>query len=87
MKGRLNISKEILVALVSMIGTIVGSFGGIITSSKLTTYRLEKLEQKVDKHNNFAQRMPVLEEQIKVLNHRIGDLEKERENEYYKKHN
>lgn len=70
-------NKEIVVALVSMIGTILGSFGGIVTSSKLTSYRLEKLEQKVDKHNFIAEKMPVLEEQIKVLNHRISDLERE----------
>lgn len=69
-------SKEIVVALVSMIGTIIGSFGGIVTSSKLTTFRLEKLEQKVDKHNSFAERMPVVEEKLKVLNHRIEDLER-----------
>lgn len=48
-----------------------------MTSSKLTSYRLEQLERKVDKHNNFASRMPVVEEQIKVINHRIEDLEKE----------
>ncbi|MGN1420427.1 MAG: hypothetical protein ACI4XC_02790 [Eubacterium sp.] len=70
---------EIIVALVSVLGTVIGSFGGILTSSKLTSYRLEKLEQKVDKHNNFAERMPVIEEQIKVINHRIDDLEKENE--------
>lgn len=68
--------KEFLVALVSMAGTIIGSFGGIVTSTKLTNFRLEKLEQKVDKHNRFAERMPVLEERLKVLNHRIEDLER-----------
>lgn len=70
---------EIIIALVSMVGTIIGSFGGIVTSSKLTSFRLEKLEQKVDRHNNFAQRMPVVEEKIKVLNHRVEDLERENE--------
>lgn len=74
-------SREIIVALVSMMGTLIGSFGGIITSSKLTTFRLEKLEEKVDKHNSFAERMPVFEEKIKVLNHRIEDLEREMQNE------
>ncbi len=70
---------EIIIALVSLVGTIIGSFGGIVTSSKLTSFRLEKLEQKVDRHNNFAQRMPVVEEKIKVLNHRVEDLERENE--------
>lgn len=72
-------NNEIIVAFVSVLGTVLGSFGGILTSSKLTSYRLEKLEQKVDKHNNFAERMPVIEEQIKVINHRIDDLERENE--------
>lgn len=67
---------ETIVAFVSMAGTIIGSFGGIITSSKLTSFRLEKLEQKVDKHNSFAERIPVAEEKIRSLNHRIEDIEK-----------
>lgn len=69
--------KETLVAVLSLIGTVIGSFGGIVTSSKLTSFRIEKLEQKVDKHNSFAERMPVIEEQIKVINHRIYDVERE----------
>lgn len=68
-------SENIVVALIALFGTLVGSFGGIVTSSRLTSFRLEALEQKVDKHNNFAIRMPVIEEQIKVINHRITDLE------------
>ena len=63
---------EILVALVSFAGTCVGSWGGL----KLMSYRIEQLERKVEKHNNFAGRMPVVEEQIKVINHRIEDLER-----------
>lgn len=39
------------------------------------SYRIEQLEKKVDKHNNFAERVPILEEQIKVANHRLDDLE------------
>lgn len=72
-------NNEIIIAFISVLGTVLGSFGGILTSSKLTSFRLEKLEEKVDKHNNFAERMPVIEEQIKVINHRIDDLEKENE--------
>lgn len=64
-----------MVAIIAMLGTCAGSFGGIITASKLTSYRLKQLENKVDKHNRFAERMPVIEEQIKVLNHRVEDLE------------
>lgn len=65
----------ILVALVSLVGTLGGTFGGILTSAKLTNYRIEQLEKKVEKHNNFAERIPVLEEKIKVEEHRIEDLE------------
>lgn len=61
----------IIVALLALAGTAIGSYSGF----KLTSYRVEQLEKKVDKHNNFAQRMPVVEEQIKVINHRISDLE------------
>ena len=71
-------TSEIWVAAIAFLGTLVGTFGGIVTSSKLTSYRIEQLEKKVDKHNNFAQRIPVLEEQIKVANHRIDDLEHEK---------
>lgn len=67
---------EIIVALVAMCGTLIGSFGGIITSSKLTSFRLEKLEQKVDKHNNFAERIPLIEENIKFLHEKIEDMER-----------
>lgn len=62
---------EILVAVIAFLGTMVGSFSGF----KLTAYRVEQLEKKVSEHNNFAKRMPVVEEQIKVINHRIEDLE------------
>ena len=67
---------EIIVALISLLGTLGGSLGGILVSSKLTAYRLQQLESRVAEHNNFARRMPVIEEQIKVANHRIDDLEK-----------
>ena len=69
-------STEIVVAALSLVGTLGGSLGGILVSSKLTNYRIEQLEKKVDKHNNFAARVPVLEEQMKVANHRIDDLER-----------
>ncbi|MBQ8296851.1 MAG: hypothetical protein IJX77_03610 [Ruminococcus sp.] len=69
-------SSEIIVALISLIGTLGGSLGGILVSSKMTNYRIQQLENKVAEHNNFARRMPVVEEQIKVINHRIEDLER-----------
>ena len=67
---------EVLVALLSLVGTGLGAFGGILINTKLTTYRLEQLEKKVDKHNSAVERTMVLEEQMKVANHRIEDLER-----------
>ena len=64
-------SNEILIALLSFVGTLIGSFSGM----KLMSYRIEQLEKKVDKHNNFAERIPIIEEKIRVINHRIEDLE------------
>lgn len=66
----------VIVGLLTLIGSLVGTFGGIITSSKLTTFRLQQLEEKVDKHNSFAERIPVIEEKQKVADHRLSDIEK-----------
>lgn len=66
---------EIIVALIALAGTALGTFGGILTSSKLTNYRLKQLEDKVAEHNNYARRLPVVERDIQVMNHRIKDLE------------
>jgi len=66
---------EIIVALIALIGTLGGSLSGVLVSSKLTAYRLRQLENRVEEHNHYARRLPVVEEQIKVINHRIGDLE------------
>lgn len=68
-------STEIITALLALVGTMVGSFGGILASAKLTNYRIEQLENKVAEHNNFAARMPVIEQQITAINHRIKELE------------
>lgn len=71
----MNISNDVLLAITSIIGTFAGSFSGL----KLTSYRIEQLERKVEKHNNFAERIPLLEEKISVANHRITDLEAKEE--------
>ena len=75
-------SDGIVVALIGVAGSLLGSLLGILVSSKLTQYRLEQLEKKVDKHNHVVERMYALEERvalneekIKVENHRIDDLE------------
>lgn len=75
----------IIVAIVSLFGTLTGSGLGIMAANKLTNYRIEQLEKKVDKHNTIIERTYALEkaitvtgEQIKVINHRISDLEEKR---------
>ena len=72
----------IIVAMLALIGTLGGSFGGILTANKLVNYRIEQLEKKVEKHNQVIERVyklerqeAVIEEEIKVANHRIEDLE------------
>ncbi len=68
----------VVVALISLIGTLVGSMSGILVSSKLTNYRIEQLEKKVDKHNNFAEKIPILSTKIDILSERVEELEHER---------
>ncbi len=68
-------SEGIISALLALLGTMFGTFGGIITSTKLINYRIEQLEKKVDKHNNFALRIPVLEERVKGLQKVIEEKE------------
>lgn len=68
-------SSTVIVALISFAGTLFGTAGGIIASSKLTNFRLEQLEKKVDAHALVTAKMPVIEEKIKVINHRIANLE------------
>ena len=68
-------SSEMVVGILSLAGTFIGTIGGVLTSAKLTLYRISQLEKKVEKHNNVVNRTLVLEEQMKVANHRISDLE------------
>ncbi len=70
---------EVLVAVIAFIGTLIGTFGGILTANRLTNYRIRQLEKKVDKHNGVVERTLILEEKLKVANHRLDDLEKERD--------
>jgi len=76
-------SDAVAVALIGLAGSGLGSVLGILVSSKLTQYRLEQLEKKVQAHNNLIERTyrleertEVQEEKIRVANHRIEDLEK-----------
>lgn len=69
-------SEVIVVAILSLVGTLIGSLGGILTASKLTNYRIEQLEKKVEKHNNVIERVYNLEKKAAVIEEEIGQLEK-----------
>ncbi len=75
-------NSTVIVALISFAGTLLGTAGGIIASSKLVNYRLEQLEKKVDTHNTVTARVPVIEEKIKTINRRIAKLEHTDLNEF-----
>ena len=75
---------EIIVAILTLLGVIVTNIGSnrkiehsLETSQAVTDCKIDELTREVREHNNFAKRMPVVEEQIKVINHRIKDLESE----------
>ncbi len=75
-------SSEIISALISLTGAALGTLTGIIINSKLTSYRLEQLEKKVDKHNNLVERTYIIEQRLAVseetqrtAERRISDLE------------
>ena len=62
------------VAGMSLLGTLAGTFGGILVSNKLTTYRIEQLEKKVAAHNNVVERTYTLEARMQEAEHDIRDL-------------
>lgn len=66
---------EIIVALLSLIGTLGGSFLGVLASNKLINYRIQQLEKKVEKHNNLVERMVLVEATVKSVDHRLENLE------------
>ena len=70
--------ETILAAVITGGVTLIGVLIANGKTQAVTETKLEELTREVRMHNNFAQRIPVLEEQIKVANHRIEDLEKER---------
>ena len=75
-------SETIVVGLLSLIGSLAGTIGGIIAASKLTNYRIEQLEKKVSKHNSVIERTYRLEGAVEELQHDARDLK-----EYHKPRN
>lgn len=78
-QGELLMTESVIVAAFSLIGTLLGTLSG----ARLTKYRIEQLEKKVDKHNGVIERMyameesmAVIDEKVRVANHRIEDLER-----------
>ena len=67
-------SEAVIVALLSLAGTVIGSLLGILAANKLVTYRLEQLELKVNKHNNLVERMAVAEKRIETHGKEIDEL-------------
>ena len=74
-------SETIIVALLSLLGTVLGTFGGILTANKLTSYKIEQLEKKVEKHNQVIERVyelekheAVIDTEIKSISHQIEEI-------------
>ncbi|HJH62267.1 MAG TPA: hypothetical protein IAC84_03220 [Firmicutes bacterium] len=69
---------EIIVAAIALIGTGVGSLGGILAANRLTNYRIEQLEKKVDKHNSVIERIAVVEVKLSEQQDDLDRLRAER---------
>jgi len=67
----------VLVALLSLAGTAIGSLIGIMTNNKLIVYRLEQLEKKVEKHNSVVERVALLEKDSKTAFRLINEIKEE----------
>ena len=70
-------SGEIIVAVISLIGTLFGTFAGILTSTKLSNYRIDQLEKKVEKHNSVIERTAILERDMKTVWHELDEIKQE----------
>lgn len=70
-------NETLLIALLSLIGTLGGSWMGVRQSNKLVNYRIDRLEEKVTKHNNLVERMTIVEQSAKSAHHRIDELKHE----------
>lgn len=66
---------EVIVSLITLCGSALGTFAGIAVNSKLTNFRLEQLEKKVNKHNNVIERTGKLEERVGAIDYRLKEIE------------
>lgn len=69
-------SETLIIGMLSVAGTLIGSITGILTANKMSIYRIQQLEKKVDKHNNLIERMAVNERDIKSAWRAIDDIKK-----------
>lgn len=69
-------SETVFVAILSLAGTLIGSLFGILAANRLITYRLSRLEETVNKHNNIIERTYILEGKVREHDHEIQDLKK-----------
>lgn len=83
-----NIIASLITGGLALLGIIITNMASnrkientLTTSQAVTDYKIDELTREVREHNNFARRMPVIEEQIKVINHRIDDLERKGDND------
>ena len=76
-------AESIIVAIITGILTLVGVLISNSKSQAVMETKVNELTREVRAHNNFAKRMPVVEEQIKVINHRISDLEDDMKNHHH----
>ena len=70
-------TEAVIIALIGFLGAIIGSGLGVIASARLTTYRLEQLEHKVNIHNNYIERVYTLEKKAAVLEQKVADYHHE----------
>ena len=66
---------EVIVGLLSLLGTMIGSVAGILAANRLTNFRISQLEKKVEKHNHLVERVAIVENSVKSAHHRIDDIE------------
>ena len=60
-------SNEVLIGVLSLVGTLIGTLGGILASNKLTAYKIDELQKKVEKHNNLIDRMYKVESRVTLI--------------------
>ena len=63
---------EVVTALCALCGTIIGTFGGIVTSARLTNYRIEQLEKRVEEMNKRVETVPILTTRVETLEREVS---------------